>query len=125
MTIAEQYFSLRTKKAVIESELDAVKEELNKVESEFIMWLENNDLQSIKHDRYGTAFLREEVYARVTDEEKAFTWLRNNNMDALIKPTVHSKSLSAAMKEWMSTGAVAPEGIDAFVKTKIGVRRSS
>lgn len=43
--------------------------------------------------------------------EAAYQWLKDNNLGALIKPTVNSSSLSAAAKEAMENGTEFPEDI--------------
>lgn len=44
-------------------------------------------------------------------QERAFKWLRDNNLGSIIKETVNSSSLSAAAKEQMENGVELPEDI--------------
>jgi len=54
------------------------------------------------------------------EKEDAFEWLRENDYEGLIKPTVNASSLSGAAKELMENGMELPD--DMFrVHTKNGV----
>ena len=120
MELSAKYFALRSKRQEIEDELEKVKEECKDVEGQLVMWLENNALDKVS-DENGTIYSRQEVYASIEDRNQAFTWLRENGMEDVIKETVHAKTLSAIVKEH----ALNVPGVKAYYETKIGYRRAT
>jgi hypothetical protein len=63
------------------------------------------------------------TYASIVDKDRAFAWLRENELDSLIQETVNSSSLSALAKELMEGGRELPsdEGDPFRVHIKDGV----
>ena len=120
MEQADKYFKLRQQKDEAEAVLAQVKEELGQVEKDLVLYMENENLQSFKDATFGTIYLREQVYARIDDEGKAFDWFRTHDLGDLIKATIHNKSLVAVAKE-------NPEipGVVTAYETKVGYRKGA
>lgn len=55
--------------------------------------------------------------ASIKDQVAGYEWLRQNGLESLIKPTVNSSSLSAAIKELMTERNVEPP--ENIIKTSI------
>jgi hypothetical protein len=117
--LAEKYAVLKQGKDRINEELKGINAALEDIEQQLVLTMENEGLQSFKDETFGTFYLRQEIYARVEDEEKAFAWLRAAEMEDVIKRSVHAKTLAALVKEH---GEI--EGVKSHYVTKIGMRRS-
>lgn len=122
--LAEKFFTLRDRKDTINAELKDINSQLDDIEKELVVVMENENLQNFKDDRFGTLYLREEVYARVESEDKFFPWLRDRGMADVIKYTVHAKTLSGIVKELNEKGESVPEGVVAQFITKLGYRKA-
>lgn len=116
--LTEKYVGLRNKKEQIEADLALVKEEIGLVEGQLLLAMENESLSSFADERFGTIYIRDEVRASEEDQEKLFSWLKENKLEDLIKTSVHSKTLSALAKEHPDI-----PGVKVFIQTKLGIRR--
>lgn len=116
--LATEFYRLKERKADLEFALEQVKESITAVESRLVLVMENENLQNFKDGELGTFYLRTDVRASIADEIQAFQWLRDNGMDDIIKPTVHSKTLSAIAKDH-------PEipGVNVYYQTRVSIRK--
>lgn len=119
----ERFFNLRNQKDQLKQQLKEVQEQLNGVESDLLINLENSGLTQIKSET-GTIYIRDEIYAKIVDEDHAFAWLRSNHCADLIRQTVNLKQLSATMKQHLENGQDKFPGIEASIVSKIGYRRN-
>lgn len=94
--------------SILGSNLDVVSGKLGTV-------LDAEDLESFTcrgddGESLASIKLNTEAYVSVNKEfiEEAHQWLRDNGYDAIIKPTVHHKTLSSSIKEHLKQGGVPP-----------------
>jgi hypothetical protein len=73
----------------------------------------------------GSFYTRSDFYAGISAENRQlmFAWLRDNDLGSLIKETVNSRTLSAAIKEVMAEGESIPNEIKVSIKKRIGIRK--
>jgi hypothetical protein len=120
MEQADRYFKLRQDKEAAEAALEAVKDELVQVEKDLVMRMENENMQSFKDATYGTIYLREQVYARLEDDAKAFEWFKANGMEYSWRWSIHNKTLCAIAKDHPDI-----PGVVTAYETKIGYRKGA
>ena len=116
--LAESFFVLRAAKVEAEAKLESIKTTLVEIETQLVVRMENEGLQSFKDAENGIVYLREQVYARIADEAMAFEWLRAHDMGDIIKEKVHARTLASIVKDH----AEIP-GVVASYETKIGHRK--
>lgn len=116
--LAQLFFSFREQKDVLAKAAKDLNSRLEEVEKELILQMENESLQNFRDSDHGLIYLREDIHATIEDSSQAFQWLREHNMSDIIKETVHSKTLSATVKDH---GKIP--GVKSFYQTKIGYKK--
>jgi len=114
------YREARLKKEGAEEALEAAKAECDKAEAALIELMDANGATSTaKYDGVGYVSLgTPALYASCTkdNEEELFSFLKQQAREDLIKPTVNSRSLSAFVKEIISSGHEVPKFISYYLK---------
>ena len=116
---AQKFFDIRAKKDELEGQLEVVKQEYLQAEKELVLIMEQNGLQNFTDAERGMCYMREAIYARVTDEAKCFDWLKANGLGECIKYTIHNKTLGTLVKD---KGEIP--GVEYHLESKIGFRRA-
>ena len=112
----------RAHKESLEMEIKAVNADLEVIENELLSVMGNHGLASFKNED-GTLFTASSrLFASVADPEAALPWLRSHGLGSLIRETVHSGTLSSALKELMGSVEI-PESIRIFEKPTLSIRR--
>lgn len=119
-----QYAEARRRHAELSEQTKAAKEELDTAEHNLVQMLLDKDATSTaKYDGLGYVSLAAPaLYASYNkeNEDLVFDFLRQNGMEAIIKPSVHHKSLSSFVKSKLESGESIPEFITKY--TVQGVR---
>lgn len=72
--------------------------------------------------------LSSQLFASIPSDKQeiGFKWLKTNNLDALIKPTVNPRALSSAITAYIEENAMEPpqEAMTLYKKRKISIRKS-
>ena len=97
----------------LDAEVKARKAKLNEMKSQqYGLMMANNCANGHKFDSgiLLAPVLKSNVFkaAGVTDDMQQ-DWLKANNLDDIIKPTVHWDTFSSAMKEWVGQGNDLPD----------------
>ena len=75
-------------------------------------------------------YLKTETYASAVSDRKAelIEWLKANGLGDIVQETVHSRTLSATIKEIMEESDELPDGLEGLIniheKTTVGLRRA-
>ena len=123
--IVEQILKSRQAKeelAAAESTINLGMEALTMILSE--RW-EAQGISSTDFPGIGKATLSPDIYVSVNSQSKQFAWLKLKKLGALIKPTVHYQSLTAAIKELLEGGAPVPppsSGMTFHFRDKVALR---
>jgi hypothetical protein len=123
------YYTLMRTKSIVElaafmntirAELDQLKEKSTSLQKEYDALrlniipekMDEQDITNITIEGVGRLGLTSDVYASIDDQEKAFTWLRENRRGDIIKETINSSSLKATIKEIIKNGReIIPPGL--------------
>lgn len=123
------YYTLMRTKSIVElaafmntirAELDQLKEKSTSLQKEYDALrlniipekMDEQDITNITIEGVGRLGLTSDVYASIDDQEKAFTWLRENRRGDIIKETINSSSLKATIKEIIKSGReIIPPGL--------------
>lgn len=109
--------------AMLDADLKAKKGDYAELEGTVFAMMENEDVQKVSV-RGRTLYRKIDTYASIADKEAGFAWLNANDFGDLFQTTVNSRTLSAAMKEFMAEGGEIDDSITITIKRRIGMRRS-
>lgn len=112
--LARELSTLKTQKDRIEEELSAINKRIEILaRQEIPEAMDEAGVQNVKFEGIGKIYLKGDVFASIPAESRdaAYEWLELTGRGSLIKPTVNSSSLKAAVKEWISQGDEIPEDL--------------
>lgn len=110
--LARELSNLKSAKDKIEEELSTVNKRIEILaRQEIPEAMDEAGVQNVKFEGIGKIYLKGDVFASIPAESRdaAYEWLELTGRGSLIKPTVNSSSLKAAVKEWISQGEEIPE----------------
>ena len=110
--LARELSNLKSTKDKIEEELSTVNKRIEILaRQEIPEAMDEAGVQNVKFEGIGKIYLKGDVFASIPAESRdaAYEWLELTGRGSLIKPTVNSSSLKAAVKEWISQGEEIPE----------------
>lgn len=119
--LATTLAKLKKTKQGLEEALVDTNSQIEVTEQDLITVMENEGLEKFTDSEHGTFYIRQDVYASTSDQEALFKWLGENQMTDIIKQQVHPKTLAGIVRDH---GMEIP-GVRAFIKSKVGIRRSS
>lgn len=116
---------LREEKARLKFELDKVTVKERDAQTELMEIMDNQDIKSFRHKKFGLFTAAVRIWAKITDVDKAKEYFEEKGLDQEIwKLKVESGRLNAFVKRMLDEGKVLPEGIG-FSPTKyISVRKA-
>lgn len=110
--LARELSTLKTEKDKIEETLSAINKRIEILaRQEIPEAMDEAGVQDVKFEGIGKIYLKGDVFASIPAEARdaAYEWLDATGRGSLVKPTVNSSSLKAAVKEWISQGEEIPE----------------
>lgn len=110
--LARELSNLKSAKDKIEDELSAINKRIEILaRQEIPEAMDEAGVQNVKFEGIGKIYLKGDVFASIPAESRdaAYEWLELTGRGSLIKPTVNSSSLKAAVKEWIAQGEEIPE----------------
>ena len=110
--LARELSTLKSSKDKIEDELSAINKRIEILaRQEIPEAMDEAGVQNVKFEGIGKIYLKGDVFASIPAESRdaAYEWLELTGRGSLIKPTVNSSSLKAAVKEWLTQGEEIPE----------------
>ena len=110
--LARELSQLKSAKDKIEDELSAINKRIEILaRQEIPEAMDEAGVQNVKFEGIGKIYLKGDVFASIPAESRdaAYEWLELTGRGSLIKPTVNSSSLKAAVKEWIAQGEEIPE----------------
>jgi hypothetical protein len=120
-SLCEEVLTCRDCKADLDDKLKRANALLSAAEAELMSHMANIGVQSFRSG--GISFtVGVRVFASVENAEAALPWLREHGLAGLIKETVHSGTLSAAVKELREQGEIIPEAIRIYEKPTLSIR---
>ena len=110
--LARELSQLKSAKDKIEDELSTINKRIEILaRQEIPEAMDEAGVQNVKFEGIGKIYLKGDVFASIPAESRdaAYEWLELTGRGSLIKPTVNSSSLKAAVKEWIAQGEDIPE----------------
>lgn len=112
--LARELSQLKTEKDSIEETLSAINKRIEVLaRQEIPEAMDEAGVQNVKFEGIGKIYLKGDVFASIPAEARdaAYEWLEATGRGSLVKPTVNSSSLKAAVKEWIAQGEEIPEDL--------------
>jgi hypothetical protein len=120
--LARTYASLRDKKTRIEEELKGVNLQIEAVSQLLVVAYETDSLVTLKLTSGRSVRVQPEPYAQVEDKEKFRLWCIENKLEKEMH--LAWQSTNSLTKERLLEGQPEPDGIKAFIKDKIILRKA-
>lgn len=116
----EELMNFREKKASLKFELDEVTKKEKNLQDEIIQIMDDRELKSLRHKRFGLISIAERIWARIIPEEfeTVRRFFEREGLDQEIfklKPV--SGRLNEFVREASEKGRILPKGID-FTPTR-------
>jgi len=119
--LAERFSVERIKKEDLEGQLKEINERLTSIEDNLVDLMESSDLTALKTAAGHHLSLRGSCYPTVADKPAFMNWIEDNGFhDAL---TMHHSTLKAMCKELLEEARPLPDGVEAYMKSRITFRR--
>mgnify|MGYP001462532167 CR=1 FL=1 len=119
--LCEEVLACRDRKSDLEADLKKANALLENAEAEILSHMGNIGVQSFKSG--GISFSAgTRVFASVVDAAAAIPWLREHGLAGVVRETVHSGTLAAAVRELREQGDVIPECIKVYEKPTLSIR---
>jgi hypothetical protein len=115
--LSHTYAKLRGKKKEIDEELKGINLQIEAVSQLLIDAYEADDITTLKLTTGQTVRTQPEPYPTIQDKEKFRLWCLNEGLEREMH--LHSQTASSLVKEMLLEGNPEPEGVKAFIKTKV------
>lgn len=123
-TKAAEVMESRKRKAAAQAELDKLASDQKRVERELIALMEEKDIKSFKHKKFGTITSAAKIFGKITDFDKAHQFFEEEGTDKqLFNLKVESGRLNEFVRKLLDKGKTLPEGIDFSLTQYISVRK--
>lgn len=126
--LAAKLRELRERKKKLQDELKEVNAAIDQCEQALAEEMISQEVQNFNLDGR-TFYLSTQVYASPKADRKyeLYQWLKDNGYGDMVQETVHSRTLSAFVKELLDEGELPPElaeMVNVYEKTVVGMRRA-
>lgn len=122
--LANEFADLRQDKERLEAELTQIATRMSQISDTLCEKFEKIGLSSAKMEGLGIFYVSNIGRPKVEDEGQLFSDLRKRGLGDLIKETVHSQTLQAALKEARTNGEPDFAGITVYEQTAIRMRKA-
>lgn len=119
--LAERFSQARIEKEDLEKLLKDVNERLDSIENNLVDLMESSDLTALKTSEGHHLSLRGACYPTVKDKDTFRSWVVENGFEDAL--TMHHSTLKALCKELLEEAKPLPDGVEAFMKSRITFRR--
>lgn len=113
-TLVEEFSRLKSEKDLLEEQLTVINKRIEILSRQDIPnAMDEAGIQNVNYEGIGRISLRGDVFASISSDNKeaAYEWLEATGRGSLIKPTVNSSTLKAAIKAWILDGEQIPEDL--------------
>ena len=124
--LLERYLILKEEEAAAAVNLDERKKARLEAERDLVQFMENRQmLRTGSYEGLGSVSLRNFNTYKVADEvkDRLFDYLKENNLEGVIKQSVHHKTLDKICNELIENGQALPEFIQPFTVTTLQVNK--
>lgn len=117
--LASELFTLRRRKDELNSLLKEVNKEISALEYKIINSMDDTGIDKLSVSE-GTISKRVELYPKIEDKEAFINWAVENGYVGMIQGQVNR----AVFREFFNETNEYPDGVDAYEKPVLSVRRS-
>lgn len=113
-TLVEEFSRLKSEKDLLEEQLTVINKRIEILSRQDIPnAMDEAGIQNVNYEGIGRISLRGDVFASISadNKEAAYEWLEATGRGSLVKPTVNSSTLKAAIKAWILDGEQIPEDL--------------
>lgn len=113
-TLVEEFSRLKSEKDLLEEQLTVINKRIEILSRQDIPnAMDEAGIQNVNFEGIGRISLRGDVFASISadNKEAAYEWLEATGRGSLVKPTVNSSTLKAAIKAWILDGEQIPEDL--------------
>lgn len=121
---AKELKALMDHKKSLEEEVKDINGRITAVQETFVEMMENNDMQNFSIKDLGMFYISSDVHPKMVNQDALFADLKSRGAGDLIKPTIHSKTLKAYVKECLENSNEVPQGVEIYTKTSVRVRKN-
>jgi hypothetical protein len=121
---AKELKALIDHKKSLEEEVKEMNRRIDTVQESFVEMMEHQDVQNFSVRDLGMFYVCSDIHPRMVDQEALFADLKSRGADSLIKPTIHSRTLKAYVKECLENKNEVPQGVEIFTKTSVRIRKN-
>lgn len=119
--LSERFAGLRMQKDEAEDALKKINEQLGICEDSLVDLMESSELTALRTEAGHHLSLRGACYPTVKDRGQFITWVEEHGYhDAL---TMHHSTLKSLCKELLEEAKPLPDGVEAFMKSRITFKR--
>ena len=125
--LAKKMYELRTKKADIEAQVNAIDAELDQVRNELTTIMTDLGVQKFALEGIGTFYLSTAIYPKLLNPEALIQWLDSNGLQGVAPRKVHTASLREAIEDRMEKDLPVPTSdmLDMTPETSVRLRVSN
>lgn len=113
-SLVEEFSQLKSEKDSIEEKLSEINKRIEILaRQEIPNAMDETGIHNVNFEGIGRVSLRADVFASIAadNKEAAYEWLEATGRGSLVKPTVNSSTLRAAVKAWIQEGEQIPEDL--------------
>lgn len=113
-SLVEEFSKLKSEKDLLEEQLSNINKRIEILaRQEIPNAMDEAGIHNVNFEGIGRISLRADVFASISSDNKeaAYEWLEATGRGSLIKPTVNSSTLRAAIKAWILEGEEIPEDL--------------
>jgi len=122
--LTSRLMGIRERKAGLKFKLDGISQEEKNVENELIQTMDNRDIKSFKHKKFGTITSASRIWAKIVDFAAALKFFEERGLDKQVfqlKP--QNKRLNQFVREALDKGETLPVCLDFSPTAYISVRK--
>lgn len=119
--LAEKFAALRLQKEEAEDSLKKINEQLASIEDHLVDLMESSELTALKTEQGHGLSLRGACYPTVKNKEEFNMWIHANGYEDAL--TMHPSTLKSLCKELLEEAKPLPDGVEAYMKSRITFRR--
>lgn len=121
---AKKLRKLKDEKEEIEEKLTQLNKQIDTLSETFAGEMESAGVESFKVEGVGSIYIQAINRPNIVDKDGFYKYLRDVGEAAIIKETIHAKTLQGWVNEHLEQGKALPESLNNFVQKRAMIRRS-
>lgn len=112
-----EYVTAKDQKDYLEEQIKGLNTRLEAITQVLVQDFEDSAEEKVTN-ALGTFGLRDDPYASIKDQKAFMGWIEANELQELL--TVNYQTMSGMVKKGLENGEPLPDGVEVFMKVKIG-----